>query len=551
MVNLSGFFQNINNQITTPNSNAGNTGALTDAGVTQNPQQPVTGENAGLALLKNMLAGDTFSGKILTIDDMKAMLQLGDGSQVLAHLTDGANVNVGDTLTFMIANNDNNNIAIKPLMKDAQQAVLINKALDAAGLVPSEANIDIVKELLSLNMPVSSDEIAAMVKYSNKFPEGNLNTIANLLRLDMPVTQENITQFEAYKTYEHSILGKLDDIGGNIKNLFEGLVSDDRVNNEILQGVKLTNSSQSAISGNAALLNELVDIFYTDVELNEAAKNTPVNEIISEDGFLMLNEALKNAADKYADNEDVLTLLKQLQTKTADTKDLLTKVTGLIKNNPKLSEDLKDFIGSADFKKLVDEMINQTMKLTPSDISEHDGINKFYRRMKNNIEKAIETANGSNSAKELANDMSQIKSNIDFMNDLNKNMTFFQMPIKFSESATNGELYVFTNKKALANNPDNVSALLHLDMENLGPMDIYVKLMGKNVSTNFCLETEELLDFVYSHIDKLNARLEAMGYSCEFKMQQSDDKKFDMMKDFVAPQTNQLTTSQYILDLKA
>lgn len=36
------------------------------------------------------------------------------------------------------------------------------------------------------------------------------------------------------------------------------------------------------------------------------------------------------------------------------------------------------------------------------------------------------------------------------MNDLNKNMTYFQMPVKFSESEGNGELYVFTNKKNLA-----------------------------------------------------------------------------------------------------
>lgn len=82
--------------------------------------------------------------------------------------------------------------------------------------------------------------------------------------------------------------------------------------------------------------------------------------------------------------------------------------------------------------------------------------------------------------------MESIKSNIDFMNDLNKNMTYFQMPLRFSQSDANGELYVFTNKKALAQGTDNVSALLHLDMENLGPVDVFVRLNKKNVSTNFC-----------------------------------------------------------------
>ena len=104
------------------------------------------------------------------------------------------------------------------------------------------------------------------------------------------------------------------------------------------------------------------------------------------------------------------------------------------------------------------------------------------------------------------------------MNDLNRNMTYFQMPVRFSEGTGNGELYVFTNKKTLHNNPENVSALLHLDMEHLGSVDVYVKLAGKNVTTNFCLEDSETLDFVYDHIDRLNARLEALGYTAHFEM---------------------------------
>ena len=48
-------------------------------------------------------------------------------------------------------------------------------------------------------------------------------------------------------------------------------------------------------------------------------------------------------------------------------------------------------------------------------------------------------------------------------------------------------------------------------MEHLGSVDVYVKLAGKNVTTNFCLEDSETLDFVYDHIDRLNARLEALG----------------------------------------
>lgn len=148
--------------------------------------------------------------------------------------------------------------------------------------------------------------------------------------------------------------------------------------------------------------------------------------------------------------------------------------------------------------------------------------------------------------------MDSIRSNIDFMNDLNKNMTYFQMPVRFSESDANGELYVFTNKRALAEGRDNISALLHLDMEHLGPVDVYVHLQGMNVSTNFCLESEQLLDFVYSNIDKLSRRLEALGYSTTFEMKVNDDgKHFDFVEDFINRDITPRITSQYILDIKA
>ena len=39
-------------------------------------------------------------------------------------------------------------------------------------------------------------------------------------------------------------------------------------------------------------------------------------------------------------------------------------------------------------------------------------------------------------------------------------------------------------------------------MEHLGPVDVMVRLNGKNVSTNFSLESEEMLDFVHSSVYK-------------------------------------------------
>ena len=198
-------------------------------------------------------------------------------------------------------------------------------------------------------------------------------------------------------------------------------------------------------------------------------------------------------------------------------------------------------------------MTAETMMITAQNVAQQDGIKNFYKRLKKSVDTISQNAKAAAAESPLAKSMGEIKSNIDFMNDLNKNMTFVQMPVKFTESTGNGDLYVFTNKKALQNGADKISALLHLDMDNLGPMDIYVNLAGKNVSTNFCLESEEMLDFVYANIDKLNARLEALGYNAEFKMKLSKDNEenVDFVDDFINKDNPPMKISQYVFDIKA
>ena len=90
--------------------------------------------------------------------------------------------------------------------------------------------------------------------------------------------------------------------------------------------------------------------------------------------------------------------------------------------------------------------------------------------------------------------------------------------------------------------------------DSLKSMDIYVNLSGgNNVSTNFVLETEELLDFVYQHIDRLNARLEKLGYNTHFEMKVAADSsdRLDFVKDFIEAEARPAAGGQYIFDAKA
>ena len=71
---------------------------------------------------------------------------------------------------------------------------------------------------------------------------------------------------------------------------------------------------------------------------------------------------------------------------------------------------------------------------------------------------------------------------------------------------------MYTNKKNLVKKDGNVSALLHLEMEHLGTMDVYVAMQNSKVSTHFYMQDEATLDFIEQHIELLNERLTKKGY---------------------------------------
>lgn len=496
----------------------------------------VSSDNSGLSLLKNMLAGQTFSGKIIGINGEQASIMLNDGSKINARISENTELTPGQNMTFLVEENTSSSISIKPLESAGQESFLINKALDAAGLFPSEENVNIVSNLLRMNMPVDAKTIGNMVKYSLNYPETSLNTIANLIRLDIPVTEDNIMQFEAYRNYENSIAGKLSLVSTQLSDIINGILENPSSihNTDSLNVLSEINSFVNSLYNN----NGIGD--------NELIQSAGFSEIFSDTEFSQIKDILSEFV-KENPSVDIHELTDKTNNNTATVKDIFNGLTNILKYDVSSNLSFKDI----PVQKMMEQIINETMRITPENVAKENGIKNYYKRIKHILDnKDNDLSNDALSS--INKNLNQIKSNIDFMNDLNKNMTYFQMPVRFKESNGNGELYVFTNKKAMSGQSDNVSALLHLDMDNLGPIDVYVRLQGKNVNTNFCLETEELLDFVYSNIDKLNARLEKLGYSTKFEMTLStNDNKFDFVNDFIEKDIHKNSTSSYILDVKA
>lgn len=452
--------------------------------------------------LKNLMLGDIFTGEITSMENGRATISLNNGQQITAALLENVNLKQGDSMMFMVEKNDDSQISLKVLDSNSQEMVMINKALAAAGMTMNDSSIAMVKNLLDNNMPIDKQTLTEVSRHMMNFPDTSIDTLVRLIKLDIPVTENNIIQFEAYKSNEHQI----------------------------------TRAMTEAVAGFEELANQYI------------------KEGKQED-FVKL---FSNIVDVMTDR-DPGKLVPLMENERADLPPKLLEAFEQLKNNPdqnlgQLLEhmDFKDTREVKAFTRVFEQLVKKEFLLTPKQIAEKEEVQDFYARLREKTSELgrLMTESG-NAEQPVSKAISMVRDNVNFMNDLSQNMTFMQFPVKLPDGTAQGDLYVYTNKKSLREHPDNISALLHLDMEHLGPMDIYVTMKGKNVNTNFCLESEEMLDFIYEHIDLLNARIDKLGLNFQFSMNIKEQDEIHFTEDFLDQSAPLIDVKSYLFDSKA
>lgn len=201
----------------------------------------------------------------------------------------------------------------------------------------------------------------------------------------------------------------------------------------------------------------------------------------------------------------------------------LFALAGKLMASARTAEDgvqtLHRIFSGREFRELLSEQLKELWTIKPEELSEKGKVDDLYRRLDRQLKtltQALESGGQAQStACRTAVAMSQ---NIDFLNQLNQMYAYIQLPLHLRDGEAHGDLYVYANKKSLAENEGKISALLHLDMEHLGPVDVYVTLEQSRVNTKFYVRDDEMLDFLEAHMDILTERLAKRGYDCSFSM---------------------------------
>ncbi|WP_026670093.1 flagellar hook-length control protein FliK [Butyrivibrio sp. AE3006] len=579
---------------------------------------------------RSLETGERINGKIISLTDeggtKNAQIRLGDDSVISAKLQEGMSLKEGQYVSFEVRGTSNSQITLTPLYENTSIDPTALKALTAAGLEPTESNLEMVKTMMENGMSIDKDSVISMNHLIASNPDTPVSSLVQMKALNIPVNDQNIQQFESYKNYEHQVVETMDSIMDELPSAFNELVqkgdgeSANKLYGDILKmisdgmeqmentaaaadGAKAhgaanaMEAAQNPSGGNAVnpesaelLLNpeaeENAETFANAETTKNGAlqgeissetqqvqeKNPGTNsvlgsleELAEEEQDAGQGKAVQNQSDagkaQQAEvnpknvtlSNDFANLVKNIQTETkfagpemmklvaqaggqgtaeideaALMKELAKAYSGSENTNDATANAFQKLFGSNEYNKLMKDAIRDQWMLEPSDVSSKENVESLYNRLNAQAKQLGETLTNTLGAEsKAAQSANSLMNNIDFMNELNHMFNYVQLPLKMADQDAHGDLYVYSNGKRKFQPGETVSAILHLDLDNLGPLDVYVKMKDNNVKTNFYVADESVLDLIEEHIDILNERLNKRGYNMEARMMLHTDMDND------------------------
>lgn len=565
-----------------------------------------------VSTLEELSSGSVFEGTVSSAKNGKVTLALSDGQTITARLSGKVPLSQGTPMFFQVKSNDGATIEIKPYTGAGSGGnPILTNALTEGTVPVTERNLAMVDAMMKEQMPIDKQSLLNMARIANMNPGVDITTVVNMTKLGIPVSPEMAAQFENYMTDEHAILQEMDQAMNELADLAgsSDLTPDQAVqmNQKILSillpeqtatgapvntegqietGGQTTAEGQILTDGRLGAEEQIVNGEQTTTAgqaVREGTGSQALGEVLSEQQFSSLGRLLQNIPslvestklfpeameqDIFIDTLEDESVAQNLMTegtaweaadgKTALDKnltvsDFLRTVSRILsENNGTASQNIQKLLGSDAYKSLLRNVMEQQWLIRPEELKQEKKISQLYEKLEQQmrqVEDALKEAGVTKTR--FPETAAEVRSNIEFMNQLNQAYTYVQVPLKMSGQNANGELYVYTNKKNLRDPDAELSAFLHLDLEHLGSTDVSVKMQHRNVKTNFYMADDASYDLVEKYLPILEQKLKDKGYQCTITMTK-EEKKVSFGDDFLRkdmPQTG--TLHRYSFDVRA
>ena len=558
--------------------------------------------------IRNMKAGQTLQGTVVSRNGNAVQIELAQDFSINAKIDKSVNLALGQMMSFEIKANNGSLLSLAPLYTNTANTATILRALSAAGLPETAANIEMVAAMMEEGMPIDKESILSMSRQLLDFPGQNPASIIQMTKLGLPITEANIEQFEHYMNANHQILGSVETIMDELPQVFQELMAEGKQNQAYafyeavldlftqeepegsvtLQGQTqkpAEGEPQTAAGENVTKPQEQVtsqDALQPQTAAKQAGEQQPqqiqdaVNEAQNKADAALLS--MVDTTGEEGGRQPILTerqrnrlgdmlkylgvneeTAKQVQKGVLPPKEVLHLVRELM---PKVMQEkepakvMERLLGGKEFQNLLKAEMGKQWLIEPRKVADPKQVEQLYERVREQtmrLHEVLEAVQKGDAP--VAKSVQNLQNNVDFMNQMNHMYSYVQLPLKMLGNNAHGDLYVYTNKKNLAAKDGNVSALLHLDMEHLGPLDVYVTMQNKNVNTNFTVQDDSILTLIEKHIELLHDRLAKRGYDFQAKMQVKEEEdgggEESIMRTILHQQKNISILSRTSFDMRA
>lgn len=575
-------------------------GQYNKAGSQAEPITRMKGVEHLVSSMSELSKGNVFEGTVNSVKGDKVYLGLSNGTQITARMSGKVSIQTGQSMFFQVKSNDGATIEIRPFMVDGNGAnYTLLEALKAAGLQSNAKNIEMVNHMMQEQMSIDRNSLGEMARLLQNNPDVKASTIVDLVKLGLPVDAEMASQYENYMMDKQAITDSMNEFMNAVSNALSdaGMSATDLSNmgSDILSIITENLSSAMEpvdVPEYAAEINFVVDDGVQNQDLQDTEKlqdfqnlqdkkNTQAQNEQNAQNPEQLQEAeglqnsgnaqttvYKNSLATLMDenslnslNDMVKKLLPENRqdsfkpfTMNGLSSETLNEIGKLLAQNPDGSKDnILKLFSSRVFGSLIKDAMEQQWSMSPKDVAkDYNKIDRIYERINSQldrIEQAIKQAGGQSG--QVSSLASEIKGNVNFMNQVNNLYTYVQIPLKMSGQNASGQLCVYTNKKNLQDPDKELSAFLHLDMDNMGSTDISIKLLHKNVDTKFYFDNDAAYELVRQFLPQLDARLREKGYNCRLEAV-NEKLEVNFVNDFLKkdmPTAGQL--HRYSFDMRA
>lgn len=478
--------------------------------------------NLEIASLKR---GQIIQGEVVGKEGNIVQILLHDDFVFSARIDKNLDLNLGKMITFEVTSHAKGNLSLSPLFENMGTDTNVLKALDMAELPINKNTIAMTEEMMHQEMPIDRKSLVEVFKKTLKFPQNDPKSLVHLMKLGMEVTENNIQQLENYQCLKHQVTNDLTNILNEIPIQYENL------------------KSAGNISDACEFMKQMIDL----VTKNESVFNSEITLKTTLNEEVDVQSLLKESME----NNHISTIIDHIQKYDFSFKE----ISELLKNSPlEIQEKILDEILFGKDKKYLKEFQKNILKdcfIVPSDVQDKKNIEELYHKLKTQITnmKVIADSTLKNEGA-FTKSVTNLQNNLEFMQQLNQVYSYVQLPLQMSNGKTHGELFVYTNKKSLADSKGKISALLHLDMKNLGPVDVYVALEEQKVNTHFYLPNEENLLFIEKHLNILDEHLSCKGYSLKAEMSVRSDTK-ETLQSILNSDRSVERLAKYSFDVRA